>query len=85
MADIFDIQTGRRVPITTAEYMGMIDTMLKYFHEARKTRGRSAFRASEEILIHVRFSASYSQAFREATRDDMREVMDILYEDINGE
>lgn len=84
MGDVYDIQTGQRVPMTVEQYNGIIDTMLKYFAEARKTR-RDAYRQTEEILIEVRFAASYSLPFREATRDDMRDILDIIYEDVNAE
>ena len=82
MADVFDFQTGRRRPISVKEYLALLDTMIKYFKDARKQRGNGAFRQSEELLKEIRFIALFNLKFREETRDELKVILDDVYADI---
>lgn len=83
MADVFDILTGRRRPISLADYLAMCDTLQKYFVEARRLRhDKTAFCRSEDLLKEIRFVAIFNHKFRESSRDELKVILDDMYEDI---
>ncbi len=81
--DVYDIRTKRRRMITWAEYNGMLDTLQKYFEEARRLWGKDVYRKSEILLHEWRWDARFNMKFREDTRDELRAILDMVYEEIN--
>jgi hypothetical protein len=79
--EVYDIRSKRR-RITLAEYIGMLDTLQKYFVEARRLRGDSIYRKSETLLHEIRWNARFSAKFRENSHDTLKTILDEVYEDI---
>jgi hypothetical protein len=73
VAEVFDLRTGRRLPIPMEDYLGMVDTLEKYLKEAH-------FRNQQKIIWEIRWNATFSRAFREDTRDELRAIIDEMYE-----
>ena len=83
-ADVYDITTRKRQPMPLSDFLEMLDTLQKYIEEARKQKGdKDAYRKSESLLKVIRFNAYFNFHFREGSRDALREVLDIMYEDIH--
>jgi hypothetical protein len=76
MAEVYDIKTRRRRPISLSDYEDMLNTLVKYLPKDRYPRTLS-------IIKEVRWAAKFSHRFREQTRTELREILDDVYLMVN--